>query len=69
MEFGGEWNLISQTVNQTDRQSALQTSWKEKKEKIPSTFTFYLHNQAVKNIIKKKTLKFLPNNVETRTFS
>ena len=34
-----------------DRQSALQTSQKEKNDRIPFTLTFHPHNHAVKSII------------------
>ena len=40
-------------VQQTDRQSALQTSLKENTDRIPFTLTFYPHSYAVKSIILK----------------
>ena len=39
---------------QTDRQSALQTSQKEKNDRIPFTLTFHPHNNPVKPIILKR---------------
>ena len=47
--------LLSTTVQhraqQIDRQSALQTSQKEKNERTPFTLTYHTHNLAAKNII------------------
>jgi len=40
-------------AQQIDRQSALQTSQRENKERISFTFTFRPHNHAVKSIILK----------------
>ena len=56
-------------AQQFDRQSALQTSQKEKNERIPFTLTYHSHNLAVKNIILKN-FKLLQNDNETgRIFS
>ena len=41
-------------AQQSDRQSALQTSQKENSNRIPFTLTFHPHNHAVKSIILKK---------------
>jgi len=61
-------NTAQHRAQQIDRQSALQTSQKEKNEKIPFTLTYYPHNLATKNIILKN-FKILQNNNETgRTF-
>ena len=38
-------------AQQFDRQSSLQTSEKDKNDKIPFTLTFHPHNHAVKSII------------------
>ena len=38
-------------VQKIDRQSALQTSQREKNDRIPFTLTFHPHNHAVKSII------------------
>ena len=38
-------------AQQFDRQSALQTSQKDKNDRIPFTLTFHPHNHAVKSII------------------
>ena len=52
-----------------DRQSALQTSQKDKNDRIPFTLTFHPHNHAVKSIILNN-LKLLQNDPETgRIFS
>ena len=51
-------------AQQTGRQSALQTSQKEKIDRIPFTLTFHSHNNPVKAIILN-TLKILQNNPET----
>ena len=56
-------------AQQIDRQSALQTSQKEKNERIPFTLTYHPHNLAIKNIISK-IFKLLQNDNETgRIFS
>ena len=47
-------------AQQTDRQSALQTSKKENNDRIPFTLTFLPHNHAVKSNILKK-IKLLQN--------
>ena len=51
-------------AQQFDRQSALQTSQKDKNDIIPFTLTFYPHNHAVKSIILNN-FKLLQNNPET----
>ena len=62
-------NTAQHRAQQIDRQSALQTSQKEKNERIPFTLTYHPHNLAAKNIILKK-FKLLRNDNETdRIFS
>jgi len=51
-------------AQQIDRQSALQTSQKEKNDRIPFTLTFHPHNNSVKAIILNN-LKILQNDPET----
>ena len=51
-------------AQQTHRQSALQTSQKEKNDRIPSTLTFHPHNNPVKAIILNN-FKILQNDPET----
>ena len=51
-------------AQQTDRQSALQTSQKEKNDRIPFTFTFHPHNNPVKAIILDN-FKILQNDPQT----
>ena len=51
-------------AQQFDRQSALQTSQKDKNDRIPFTLTFHPHNHADKSIIINK-FKLLQNNPET----
>ena len=56
-----------------DRQSALQTSWKENNKRIPFTLTFRLHIYAVKSIILKTfklpgTFKYAPARYKTCPF-
>ena len=46
-----------------DRQSSLQTSWKEHSDCIPFTLTFHPHNHSVKSIILKN-FKLLQNDTE-----
>ena len=56
-------------AQQFDRQSALQTSLKDKNDRIPFTLTFHPHNHAVKSIILNN-FKLLQNDPETgRIFS
>ena len=56
-------------AQQIDRQSALQTSQKEKNERIPFPLTYHPHNLAAKNIILKN-FQLLQNDNETgRIFS
>ena len=56
-------------AQQFDRQSSLQTSQKDKNDRIPVTLTFHPHNHAVKSIILNN-LKLLQNDPETgRIFS
>ena len=56
-------------AQQFDRQSALQTSQKDKSNRIPFTLTFHPHNHAVKSIILNN-FKLLQNDPETgRIFS
>ena len=38
-------------TQQFDRQSALQTSQRDKNDRIPFTLTFHPHNHAVKSVI------------------
>ena len=62
-------NTAQRRAQQIDRQSALQTSQKEKNKRTPFTLTYHLHNLAAKNIILKN-LKLLQNDSETgRIFS
>ena len=51
-------------ARQTDRQSALQTSQKEKNDSIPFTLTFHPDNNPVKTIILNN-FKILQSNPET----
>ena len=51
-------------AQQIDRQSALQTSQKEKNDRIPFTFTFHPRNNPVKAIILNN-FKILQNDPET----
>ena len=65
--------LLGQTETklliQFDRQSSLQTSQKDKNDRIPVTLTFHPHNHAVKSIILNN-FKLLQNDPETgRIFS
>ena len=56
-------------AQQFDRQSSLQTSQKDKNDRIPLTLTFHPHNHAVKSIILNH-FKLLQNDPETgRIFS
>ena len=56
-------------AQQLDRQSSLQTSQKDKNDRIPFTLTFHPHNHAVKSIILSN-FKLLQNDPETgRIFS
>jgi len=57
-------NTAQHRAQQIDRQSALQTSQKEKNERIPFTLTYHPHNLAAKNIILKN-FKLLQNDNET----
>ena len=60
---------LNTVLNRFDRQSALETSQKEKNERIPFTLTYHPHNLAAKNIILKN-FKLLQNDNETgRIFS
>ena len=62
-------NTTQRRAQQIDRQSALQTSQKEKNKRTPFTLTYHPHNLAAKNIILKN-LKLLQNDSETgRIFS
>ena len=54
-------------AQQIDRQSALQTSQKEKNDRIQFTLTFHPHNHAVKSIVLKN-FKLLQNDPETSRF-
>ena len=51
-------------AQQFDRQSSLQTSQKDKNDRIPFTLTFHPHNHAVKSIILSN-FKLLQNDPET----
>ena len=51
---------------QFDRQSSLQTSRKDKNDRIPFTLTFHPHNHAVKSIILNN-FKLLQNDPKTGT--
>ena len=68
-------NRARHCAQQTDRQSALQTSQKEKNERIPFTLTYHPHHLAAKNIDHFKELiilkfKLLQHDDETgRIFS
>ena len=56
-------------AQQFDRQSALQTSQKDKNDRTPFTLTFHPHNHAVTSIILNN-FKLLQNDPETgRIFS
>ena len=56
-------------AQQFDRQSSLQTSQKDKNDRIPFTLAFHPHNHAVKSIILNN-FKVLQNDPETgRIFS
>ena len=56
-------------AEQFDRESSLQTSQKDKNDRIPFTLTFHPHNRAVKSIILSN-FKLLQNDPETgRIFS
>ena len=55
-------------AQQIDRQSALQTSQKDKNERIPFTLTFHPHNHAVKRIILNNS-KLPQKDPETRVES
>ena len=56
-------------AQQFDRQSSLQTSQKDKNDRIPFTLTFHPHNHAVKSIFLNN-FKLLQNDPETgRIFS
>ena len=62
-------NIAQHRAQQIDRQSALQTSQKEKNERIPFTLTYHPHNLAAKNFILKN-FELLQNDNETgRIFS
>ena len=62
-------NTAQHRAQKIDRQSALQTTQKEKNERIPFTLTYHPHNLAAKNIILKD-FKLLQNDNETgRIFS
>ena len=51
-------------AQQFDRQSALQTSQKDKNDRIPITLTFHPHNHEVKSIILNN-FKLFQNDPET----
>ena len=51
-------------AQQFDRQSSLQTSQKDKNDRIPFTLTFHPHNHVVKSIILNN-FKLLQNDPET----
>jgi len=57
-------NTAQHRAQQIDRQSALQTSQKEKNERIPFTLTYHPHNLAAKNVILKN-FKLLQKDNET----
>ena len=57
-------NTTQHRAQQIDRQSALQTSQKEKNERIPFTLTYHPRNVTAKNIILKN-FKLLQNVDET----
>ena len=62
-------NTTQHRAQQINPQSALQTSQKEKNERIPFTLTYHPHNLAAKNIILIN-FKLLQNDNETgRIFS
>ena len=54
-------------AQQIDRQSALQTSQKEKNDRIPFTLTFHPHNNPVKAFILNN-FKILQNDPELVQF-
>ena len=61
--------LADHRAQQFDRESSLQTSQKDKNDRIPFTLTFHPHNHAVKSIILSN-FKLLQNDPETgRIFS
>ena len=57
-------NTAQHRAQQIDRQSVLQTSQKEKNERIPFTLTYHPHNLATENITLKN-FKLLQNDNET----
>ena len=62
-------NTAQHRAQQIDRHSALQTSQKEKNERIPFTLTYHPHNLVAKNIILMN-FKLLQNDNKTgRIFS
>ena len=62
-------NTAQQRAQQIDRQSALQTSQKEKNERIPFTLTYHPHNLAAKSIILKNFTLLQNDNETGRIFS
>ena len=62
-------NTGQHRAQQIDRQSALQTSQKEKNERIPFTLTYHPHNLATKNVILKNFKLFQNENETGRIFS
>jgi len=60
---------VVNTAQQIDRQSALQTSQKEKNKRIPFTLTYHPHNLAAKNIILKNFKSLHSDNETGRIFS
>ena len=62
-------NTAQHRAQQIDRQSALQTSQKEKNERIPFTLTYHPHNLAAKNIILKNFALLQNDNETGRIFS
>ena len=56
-------------AQQFDRQSALQTSQKDKNDRIPFTLTFHPHNHAVKSIILNNFQLLQNDPVTGRIFS
>ena len=51
-------STLSCLCGQIERQSALQTSQKDKNDRIPVTLIFHPHNHAVKTIITSVSVSF-----------
>jgi len=62
-------NTAQHRAQQIDRQSAVQTSQKEKNERIPFTLTYHPHNLVAKNIILKNFKLLQNDNATGKIFS